>query len=73
LCVSLYFKKLRRQYSQAKQKIREATPEEKIAHLEEIRAGLVSKSKEIERKIEEIEKRQQGATREESMVGRERR
>jgi hypothetical protein len=41
--------------------------------LEDIRAGLVSRSMVIEKKIEEIEKRRQGMTREESMVGRERR
>ena len=50
-----------------------STPEEKIAHLEEIRAGLMSKSIAIERKIEEVERRRSRAVMEESIVGRERR
>jgi hypothetical protein len=41
--------------------------------LEEIRAGLVTKQRGIERKIEEVERRRNGMTREESMMGRERR
>jgi hypothetical protein len=55
------------------QKIREATPEEKIAQLEEIRATLVTKQRGIQRKIDEVERRRQGMTREESMMGQERR
>ncbi len=55
------------------QKVREATPEEKIAQLEEIRATLVTKQMGIQRKIDELERRKSGMTREESMQGRERR
>lgn len=54
------------------QKVREATPEEKIAQLEEIRATLVSKEMMIQRKIDEVERRRQGMTREESIIGQER-
>jgi len=55
-----------------KRKVREATPAEKIAVLEEHRGGLVAKRNGIERKIEEIRKRAAGMSREESMQGRER-
>ena len=56
-----------------REKIREATTDEKIVQLEEHRATLVTKMRGIERKLEEIEKRRNGATREESTVRRERR
>jgi hypothetical protein len=55
------------------QKTREATTAEKIAQLEERRGGLVAKRMGLEKKILELEARKQGATREESKVGRERR
>jgi hypothetical protein len=54
-------------------KRREATPAEKIAQLEGQRGGLVAKRLGLERKIKELEMRAQGATREESMQGQERR
>jgi len=60
-------------HPQVAQKIREATPEEKVAQLEEIRATLVTKQRAIQRKIDEVERRRQGMTREESMMGQERR
>lgn len=55
------------------EKQREATPAEKIAQLEEQRGGLVAKRLGLERKIRKLEMRAQGATREESMQGQERR
>jgi hypothetical protein len=57
---------------QATQKVRELTPEEKIAQLEEIRETFVTKQMGIQRKIDELERRRSGMTREESMQGRER-
>jgi len=53
--------------------LREETPAEKIAQLEETRGGLIAKRIGLERKIQELEMRQNGATREESMAGKERR
>lgn len=61
------------QRTQIRQKQREATPAEKIAQLEEQRGGLIAKRMGLEKKIRELEMRAQGATREESMQGRERR
>jgi hypothetical protein len=58
---------------QVAEKRREATPAEKIAQLEEQRGGLIAKRLLLEKKIKELEKRAQGATREESMQGQERR
>lgn len=55
------------------QRRREAAPAEKIAQLEESRGALVAKRIGLEKKIHELEMRAQGATREESMTGRERR
>jgi hypothetical protein len=55
------------------QRRREATPTEKIAQLEESRGALIAKRLGLEKKIHELEMRAQGATREESMVGQERR
>jgi hypothetical protein len=55
------------------EKRKEATAAEQIAILEEARAGLVSKRMGIEKKLKEIEMRAQGATREESLRGQERR
>lgn len=40
--------------------------------MEEIRATLVSKEMMIQRKIDEVERRRQGMTREESIIGQER-
>jgi len=57
---------------QVAKKVREATPEEKIAQLEEIRATYVTKQMGIQRKIDELERRKSGMTREESIQGRER-
>ena len=51
----------------------EATTAEKIAQLEEQRGALVAKRMGLEKKIKELEMRANGATREESMVGQERR
>jgi hypothetical protein len=51
----------------------EATPAEKIAQLEEQRGALVAKRMGLEKKIKELEMRANGATREESIVGQERR
>ena len=61
------------QREQIAEKRREATPAEKIAQLEEQRGGLVAKRLGLEKKIRELEMRAQGATREESMQGQERR
>lgn len=58
---------------QKQEKQREATPAEKIAQLEEQRGGLIAKRLGLERKIKELEMRANGATREESMQGQERR
>jgi hypothetical protein len=60
------------QFNQVVKKRREATPAEKIAQLEEQRGALVAKRLGLERKIRELEMRANGATREESMAGRER-
>lgn len=54
-------------------KHREATPEEKIAVLEERRGTLIAKRLGLEKKIQQLEMRAAGATREESMQGQERR
>ncbi|KUJ23622.1 uncharacterized protein LY89DRAFT_680343 [Mollisia scopiformis] len=54
-------------------KQREATPAEKIAVLEEQRGALVAKRLGLEKKIQQLEMRAAGATREESMQGQERR
>jgi len=53
-------------------KIREATPTEKIKVMEEKKGELLAKRFGLEKKIRELEMRAQGATREESMAGRER-
>jgi hypothetical protein len=58
---------------QLAEKRREATPAEKIAQLEEQRGGLIAKRLGLEKKIKELEMRANGATREESMQGQERR
>lgn len=61
--------------SEIKQKVekaREATPAEKIARLEETRGALVAKRLGLEKKIRELEMRANGATREESLAGQER-
>jgi len=57
---------------QAVQKSREATPAEKIALLEEQKGALTAKRLLLEKKIRELEMRAAGATREESIAGRER-
>ncbi|QSZ34632.1 hypothetical protein DSL72_007486 [Monilinia vaccinii-corymbosi] len=54
-------------------KIREATLAERIAHLEGQRGVLVGKKIGLQRKIDEVEMRRGGATREESTRGMERR
>ena len=61
------------QVAQEIQRRREATPAEKIALLEQSKGVLIAKKIGLEKKIHELEMRAQGATREESMVGRERR
>jgi hypothetical protein len=58
--------------TQKVKKQREATHAEKIAQLEETRGGLVAKRLGLEKKIRELEMRADGATREESMQGQER-
>jgi len=65
--------KTKSELKQLAEKRREATPAEKIALLEERRGGLVAKRLGLEKKIKELEMRAQGATREESMQGQERR
>jgi hypothetical protein len=50
----------------------EATPAEKIKLLEEQRVDLLTKRHGIERKIRQLEMRNAGATRAESMAGMER-
>ncbi|KAN0119772.1 hypothetical protein V8E51_001980 [Hyaloscypha variabilis] len=65
--------KTKSELKQIAEKRREATPAEKIAQLEEQRGGLIAKRLGLEKKIKELEMRAQGATREESMQGRERR
>jgi hypothetical protein len=59
-------------YAQVIEKRREATPEEKIAQLEEQRGALIAKRLGLEKKIQEVDMRAAGATRAESMVGKER-
>ncbi|KAE8448763.1 hypothetical protein EG329_008979 [Mollisiaceae sp. DMI_Dod_QoI] len=54
-------------------KRREATPAEKIVVLEEQRGALIAKRLGLEKKIQQLEMRATGATREESMRGQERR
>lgn len=54
------------------QRRRETSPAEKIAQLEETRGALIAKRIGLENKIRQLEMRAHGATREESMVGRER-
>lgn len=64
--------KTRGEIKQIVEKQREATPTERIALLEEQRSALIAKRLGLEKKIRELELRAQGATREESMQGRER-
>jgi hypothetical protein len=54
------------------EKRREASPAALIAQLEIQRGGLVAKRLGLEKKLNELEKRNQGATREESKEGMER-
>lgn len=65
--------KIKKEHKQEIQRIREATPAEKIAQLEQSKGALIAKRMGLEKKIHELEMRAQGATREESMVGREKR
>ncbi|KAG9242720.1 hypothetical protein BJ878DRAFT_543985 [Calycina marina] len=65
--------KITKEKKQEIQKLREATPVEKIAQLEEARGVLLAKRGGLERKIREVELRRQGKSREESMAGMERR
>lgn len=58
---------------QVVEKRREATPAEQIAILESNRSALIAKRIGLEKKLKEIEIRAQGATREESLRGQERR
>ena len=58
--------------SKVVQKRAELTPADKIKILEEQRTSLVVKRMGIEKKIQQLEMREAGATREESMVGMER-
>jgi hypothetical protein len=51
---------------------REATSAEKIAALELQKGTLIAKKLGLEKKIQELEMRKAGATREESMQGQER-
>ena len=55
------------------QRRRKASPTEKIAQLEEARGALIAKRIGLENKIYQLEMRSNGATREESMIGQERR
>ncbi|RFU30663.1 hypothetical protein B7463_g5677, partial [Scytalidium lignicola] len=64
--------KMQQEAKQAIRKHREATAEEKIALLEEQRSTLVAKRIGLERKLQEIEARANGATMAESKVGMER-
>jgi len=65
--------KTQQEFKEVVEKRREATPAEKITQLEEQRGGLIAKRIGLEKKIQELEMRAQGASREESMAGRERR
>lgn len=58
--------------NQAIEKTREAAPAELIAQLEVQRGGLIAKRLGLEKKLHELEMRNQGATREESKQGMER-
>ncbi|RDL41033.1 Uncharacterized protein BP5553_01012 [Venustampulla echinocandica] len=64
--------KMRNEAKQVAQKRRETPPEEKIAILEEQRGELVAKRMALERKLNQLDMRLNGATREESMAGQER-
>jgi hypothetical protein len=57
---------------QKRKQVQEATPAAKIATLEEKRGEMVAKRMGLEKKLKELEMRAQGATREESMAGQER-
>ena len=57
---------------QAIEKQREATPAEIIAQLETQKGGLIAKRLGLEKKLHELELRNQGATRAESKAGMER-
>lgn len=65
--------KTRSEWKQVAEERREATPAEKIAQLQEHRGGLVAKKLALEKKIRDLEMRANGATREESIQGEERR
>ncbi|KIN04433.1 hypothetical protein OIDMADRAFT_17505 [Oidiodendron maius Zn] len=64
--------KIEKEQRQAIEKRREASPAALIAQLETQRGGLVAKRLGLEKKLNELEKRNQGATREESKEGMER-
>ncbi|MCJ1314882.1 hypothetical protein MMC15_000196 [Xylographa vitiligo] len=53
--------------------VRESTPAERIAMLESTRGQLIAKKIGLERKIQELEKRRSGMSREEAGRGSERR
>jgi len=65
--------KTKSELNQLAEKRREATLAEKLAQLEEQRGALIAKRLGLEKKIGELEMRANGATREESMQGQERR
>ncbi|KAB8294745.1 hypothetical protein EYC80_006707 [Monilinia laxa] len=60
------------EHKQQVRKVREATLAERIAHLEEQRGVLVGKKMGLQKKIEEVDMRRNGATVEESTRGMER-
>ncbi|KAH6668191.1 hypothetical protein B0J14DRAFT_566740 [Halenospora varia] len=65
--------KIQSEQKTAAEQILEASPAQKIAQLEERRGELIAKRLGLEKKIRQVEMRANGATREQSMVGRERR
>ncbi|KFY44322.1 hypothetical protein V494_01552 [Pseudogymnoascus sp. VKM F-4513 (FW-928)] len=65
--------KTQKQAIEAVEKHRELSADEQLAILNERRGQLVGKKMTMERKLAELEARKQGATREESKFGQERR
>lgn len=65
--------KTKQEIKQVSQQRLQATPEEKIAQLQEQRGALIAKRIGLERKIQELDARKKGKSREESRVGMERR
>ncbi|KAH8597865.1 hypothetical protein B0O99DRAFT_507404 [Bisporella sp. PMI_857] len=65
--------KTRQEVQKESERRHEASPAEKIALLQENRGALVAKRIGLEKKIRELEMRGDGATREQSLAGQERR